>query len=212
MEKRKFTYYLLVYGLSFVVMLMLMIFSYTRINNETGEYGYFVSNSINVSGSMAEEFAMFGRSFKIGLFLIDIAALVLFPLALSLVFFLLDLGRGKIGKQSKEKTDAESYEKFIDNIGTTLNQTHKFNVEDYRHFRENKKFQECLRSLYEIYVNGESDNYSYYLLMRKFDKGTKERDAIEFLITFAEQKRKELEEKRKEKVEAQTNTEKNDEL
>ena len=48
--------------------------------------------------------------------------------------------------------------------------------------------------------------------MRKFDKGTKERDAIEFLITFAEQKRKELEEKRKEKVEAQTNTEKNDEL
>ena len=212
MEKRKLSYYLIVYGLSFIVMLMLMIFSYTRVNAETGEYGYFVSNSINVSGSMADEFFMFGRSFKIGLFLIDTAALILFPLALTLVFLLLDLGRGRVGKKSKEQSNKESYEKFIDDIGNTLNQTHLFNAEDYRHFRENSKFQECLKSLYDIYVNGESETHSYYLLMRKFDKGTKERDAIEFLITFAEKKRKELEEKRKAVEETQTQTENKDEL
>ncbi|MCR5741096.1 MAG: hypothetical protein K6G38_01355 [Gammaproteobacteria bacterium] len=200
MKRRTFKHYLLVYGVSFLFMFVLAIVSYTRVNSETGEYGYLVSSSINVSGAMANEFSMFGRPFIVGLFIIDMAAIFGFPLVLSLLFFIIDLARGRTGKVSEEQVQKEAYEKFIDGIGSTLNKTHKFNVEDFRHFRENDKFQGCLKNLYEIYSNGETEENKYVLIIRKFQKGTKERDAMEFLVTFTEEKRQELVAKEKAKA------------
>ena len=198
MKKHGFTHYLKVFLLSFAFMIVLAVFSYTRKNAETGEYLYLVSSSINVQGFWANEFVLFGRTFKIGLLLIDLAAAIIFPLALTGIFLLLDIGRGKAGKKSKEELNKERYEEFVDGIGHKLNQTHLFNVEDFRHFRENSKFQECLKKLYQIYSEGETEENTYFLVLRKFDKGTKERDAIEYLITYTGQKRQEFLDKEKE--------------
>ena len=204
MKKRTFKHYLLIYGVSFAVVLLFAIFAYVR-KDSAGEYGYLVSKNIPVSGIFAQEFTMFGRPIVFGLFLVDLAVVILFPLTVVLVFFLMDLGKGRAGKKTEEEINRESYEKFIDEIGKTLNQTHLFNVEDFRHFRENDKFQECLKRIYEIYLHGETEELTYYSIIRKFNKGTKERDALEFLVTFGEKKRLEairLEEEKKKEAEA----------
>ena len=138
-------------------------------------------------------------------FIFDLAAIFSFPAVLAIIFFLLDLGRGKTGKKKTEQLEKEKYENFIDSIGKTLNQTHKFNVEDFRHFRENKKFQDCLKHLYEIYLNGETEELSYFTLLRKFDKGSQEREAMEFLITFTERKRVEEAKKKEEQQSEEQN-------
>ncbi|MCR5564756.1 MAG: hypothetical protein K6F59_03030 [Gammaproteobacteria bacterium] len=204
MKKRTFKHYLLIYAVSFAVVLLFAVVAYSR-KFEDGSYGYLVSSNIPVSGAFASEFNMFGRPVVVGLFLIDLAVMLVFPLVVCLVFFLMDLGRGRAGKKTKEEINRESFEKFIDEIGRTLNQTHLFNVEDFRHFRENDKFQDCLKKIYEIYVHGETEELTYYSIIRKFQKGTKERDALEFLVTFGEKKRLEaikLEEEKKKELEA----------
>lgn len=189
MKRRTFKHYLIVYAISFAFMVVLAVIAYMRTDANTGSHQYLVSSSLQVSGAMAETFTLFGKVFVLGLFLLDMVAVFFFPAALAIIFYLLDLGRGKVGKKKTEEIEKEKYENFIDSIGKTLNQTHKFNVEDFRHFRENKKFQECLKHLYEIYLNGETEELSYFTLLRKFDKGTQEREAMEFLITFTERKR-----------------------
>lgn len=196
MKRHTFKHYLIVYSISFMFMVVLAVVAYLRVDQNTGSHQYLISSSIPVSGIMAETFTLFGKEFVFGLFLVDVTAMILFPAALAFVFFLLDLGRGRAGKKKTEEVEKEKYENFIDSIGKTLNQTHKFNVEDFRHFRENKKFQDCLKHLYEIYLNGETQELSYFLLLRKFDKGTQEREAMEFLITFTERKRVEEEKKK----------------
>ena len=204
MKKRTFKHYLLVYGISLAVVLAFAVFAYFRKDTD-GSYGYLVSKNIPVSGVFAQEFTMFGRPIVFGLFLIDLAVVIVFPMLVVLVFLLMDLGRGKTGKKTKEDINRESFEKFIDEIGKTLNQTHLFNVEDFRHFRENDKFQECLKKIYEIYLHGETEELTYYSIIRKFQKGTKERNALEFLVTFGEKKRLEairLEEEKKKELEA----------
>ena len=113
MKKHGFTHYLKVFLLSFAFMIVLAVFSYTRKNAETGEYLYLVSSNINVQGFWANEFVLFGRTFKIGLLLIDLAAAIIFPLALTGIFLLLDIGRGKAGKKSKEELNKERYEENI---------------------------------------------------------------------------------------------------
>lgn len=196
MKRHTFKHYLIVFFISLAFMIVLGIVAYSRKDIITGSHQYIVSSSVKVSGAMANTFNIFGKEFVLGLFLIDMVAVFGFPLALTLVFFLLDLGRGRVGKKKPEQIEKEKFESFVDSIGRTLNQTHKFNVEDFRHFRENSKFQEALKRLYNIYLNGETEECSYFSIMRKFNKGTQEREAMEFLITFTERKRVDEETKR----------------
>ena len=205
MKRHTFKHYLIVYAISFMFMVVLAVIAYLRVDQNTGSHQYLVSSTLSVSGAMAQTFFMFGKEFVLGLFLLDLAAIISFPAVLAIVFFLLDLGRGKTGKKKTEQLEKEKYENFIDSIGKTLNQTHKFNVEDFRHFRENKKFQDCLKHLYEIYLNGETEELSYFTLLRKFDKGSQEREAMEFLITFTERKRVEEAKKKEEQQSEEQN-------
>lgn len=189
MKKGTFKYYLVTFAMVFVFMAVLMVVQHAK-------GAYLVSDSISVSGVWANEISIFlykSNTYKLGLYLIDIAALIVFPVVFTTLFFLIDLATGKIANKKKkgQAQEQEKYEHFVDDIGATLNSTHKFNVEDFRHFRDNQKFQDCLKNLYKIYIEGESETNSYYLILRKFDKGTQEREAIEYLITFTEKKHKE---------------------
>lgn len=191
MKKGTPKYYILTFLMVFVFMTILMIISHAKGN-------YLISGTIATSGVWAKEFSIFlykGHTYKLGLYLIDIGSIILFPVVFTMIFFLIDLGTGKIGNKKKQAAEKEEkkYETFIDEIGATLNTTHQFDVEDFRHFRDNAKFQEALKNLYKIYTDGENEstNNTYFLIARKFEKGTKEREAVEYLITFTEQKRKE---------------------
>ena len=193
MKRGTFKYYLITFLMVFVFMLVVMVISHARD-------AYLISTNIKVKGIWASEFTMFlykDRTFELGKYLLDLLMLVVFPLIFTLVFVVIDLSMGRLRtKKNKEAIDSkEAYDKFIDEIGIELNKTRKFNVEDFRHFRSNVKFQNCLNTLYEIYKNGESENKSYILLLRKFDKGTKEKEAMEYLVTFTDRKRKQKLEK-----------------
>ncbi len=193
MKRGTFKYYLITFLMVFVFMVIIMIVSHARDT-------YLISASINVKGVWANEFSIFlykNRTFLLGKYLLDLLMLFVFPLIFTMVFVIIDLAMGRLRtKKNKEASDSkEAYDKFIDEIGIELNKTRKFNVEDFRHFRSNVKFQGCLNTLYEIYKNGETENKSYLLLLRKFDKGTKEKEAMEYLVTFTERKRKEKVEK-----------------
>jgi len=182
MKKRTPAYYLAVFGMLFAFMFILGIVSHAKGT-------YLVYNSLTTSGIWSTEFSIFlysGKTFILGPYLLDWAAIIVMPASLVLIFWLIDFSTGKLkGKKQKE---SEIYESFVDSIGAELNGTHLFNVEDYRHFRENAKFQECIKTLYYIYDKGADDNHNYPLILRKFEKGTKERDAVEYLITFTEKK------------------------
>ena len=193
MKRGTSKYYLVTYLMVFVFMLVVMVVSHARDS-------YLISSNINVKGVWASEFSMFlyrDRTFMLGKYLLDLVMLVVFPLIFTLVFVIIDLAMGRL-RTKKNKTEfdeKEAYDKFIDEIGIELNKTRKFNVEDFRHFRSNTKFQACLNTLYDIYKNGESETKSYLILLRKFDKGSKEKEAMEYLITFTERKRKQKVEK-----------------
>ena len=100
----------------------------------------------------------------------------------SLTFF-------KTKKKALEEEDNKKYDTFVDTIGSELNKVKAFTVEDFRHFRENPKLQDCLKRLYDVYLYGEKEGSNYFLILRKFDKGTTERNAVEYLVTFTDKLR-----------------------
>jgi len=188
MKKGTLKYYLSTFAMSYVFVLLLTIVSHSR-------GAYFVSGNLDFSGNMAREITCFlykGHTFVYGRFLIDEIGLIVFPIIFTFMFFLIDLLTKLIkGKKKREQEENErKYDEFVDDIGNELNRTHIFNQEDFRHFRENKKFQECLQKLYKIYTDGENEEVNYALVLRKFEKNTVERKAIEFLVVYTEKRRK----------------------
>ena len=186
MKKGTFKYYLGTFLMVFVFVLIMLIIAHAQGT-------YLVSSNITSTGVWAKVFHIFlYKNFDIvlGNYLLDLLCLFLFPLAFSLIFFGIDKITGLIKPKKKKTAEQEQlqYEKFCDDIASSLNKVKEFNVEDFRHFRSNNKFQECLKKLYLIYRDGESDNTNYALVLRKFEKGTTERNAIEYLITFTKKK------------------------
>lgn len=191
MRQKTFKHYLLTFGMVFVFMLILEIISHSKGI-------YLLSGSLEPAEDSvwANTFSIFlykDKEFVIGNYLIDILSLLIFPTLIAAIFFLIDFITGKIRKNRKvtPEVDKRLFEEFVEAIGSKLNKTHKFNAEDFRHFRENTKMQDCLKKLYEIYKYGEKEENNYHLVLRKFEKNTKEREAIEYLVAFTETKRKE---------------------
>lgn len=184
MKKRTPIYYLIMFLMVFVLMTVLTIVQHAK-------GAYLVSNTLEMNGMWAEKFTIFlykDYEFVIGLYILDLVAMILLPAILTVVFWLIDFVILKIKIKRNKGEDPELYNKFIDEIGTELNSTHLFNVEDFRHFRENAKFQETLKELYFIYTKGPDDLHNYPHILHRFEKGTTERNAVEFLITFTEKK------------------------
>ncbi len=186
MKKGSFKYYLVTFGLVFLFILIMLIMSHSQGL-------YLVSSQVKATGVWSKTFSIFlykEKTFIIGNYLLDVLALIGFPVGFGLVFFGIDkLSYALKSKKKKEaEKEKEQYETFIDDIGAELNRVKKFNVEDFRHFRENEKMQECLKKLYFIYRDGETENNNYELVLRKFKKNTVERDAIEYLVSFTQER------------------------
>lgn len=199
MKKGSFLYYLFLYGMVLVFMIVLVVSQHIK-------GGYLFLSETNATGFLANEFSIFlykNRTFIVGLYILDIVSVVFGPALLVGAFFGIDKLTALIKKKKGvSQEDTENYDKFVNAIGTDLNSTRKFNVEDFRHFRENSKFQNSLKDLFYIYDKGSDETHSYPLVLRRFEKGTKERDAVEYLITFSEKRKsdKALKEASKEKV------------
>ena len=196
------------YYLSTFIMAFAFIFILTIISHAGG--GYLISGSITFEGIWADTFQNFlykDKTFIVGNYVLDIIAIFVFPLFFVIIFWLIDFLTKKLKskKRRAEEEEREKYDEFINGVSKEMNATDKFNVEDYRHFRENQKFQECLKKLYLIYKEGETPNVNYALLERKFNKNSKEREAIDFLIDYTKRKRDEIESSNTPKTEEEKN-------
>lgn len=186
MKRGTFKYYLGTFLMVFVFVLIMLVIAHAQGT-------YLVSSNVTSKGVWSKSFHIFlykNFDFVLGNYLLDLLCLFLFPLAFSIMFFMVDKLTGLIKPKNKKTAEQEqlAYEQFVDSIGASLNKVNDFNVEDFRHFRNNSKFQECLKKLYLIYRDGELENVNYSLVLRKFEKGTVERNAIEYLITFTKKK------------------------
>jgi len=132
-----------------------------------------------------------GSVSKAGLYVLDWVFVLVFAVLFTAIFVVIDLVTGKFKTKSKlfKEYEQKHFDDFVDKIGGELNKVKLFNVEDFRHFRENNKLQECLKKLYQIYLYGETEECNYFLVLRKFQKGSTERSAIEYLVTFTEKER-----------------------
>jgi len=132
-----------------------------------------------------------GSMSKTGLIVLDWVFVVLFAVAFTLIFLIVDVVTGKFKTKTKlfKEYEQKHFDDFVDKIGGELNKVKIFNVEDFRHFRENNKLQDCLKKLYQVYLYGETEEVNYFLILRKFQKGSNERTAIEYLVTFTEKER-----------------------
>ena len=191
MKKDSKRYYLSTFIRALAFVLILTVITHAGGN-------YLISNEMKMDGVWAGEFQIFlykDKTFIVGNYIIDIGAIFIFPLFFVFVFWFIDFLVNKL-KSKKRKAEEEAkmkYDDFINEVSRKMNESDAFNVEDYRHFRENAKFQDCLRKLYVIYSEGENENASYSLLERRFKKGSKEKEAIDFLIEFTKEKTKEKE-------------------
>ncbi|MFP4479015.1 MAG: hypothetical protein ACLFPM_06235 [Candidatus Izemoplasmatales bacterium] len=82
----------------------------------------------------------------------------------------------------KKQVDYEG--KFLNAVGEKMRQSDEFLIEDYRRLQINYKFQQSLKMAYKIYIDGEDEVFNIEKLKRKFNKGTVENRAMEYVIDF----------------------------
>ena len=200
MKKESKRYYISTFIMALAFVLILNVI--TRAGGT-----YLISGNIEMDGVWAQEFEIFlykDKTFIVGNYVLDLIAIFVFPLFFVFIFWLVDFLVNKL-KSKKRRAEEEAkmkYDEFINEVSRKMNESNAFNVEDYRHFRENQKFQETLKKLYMIYSEGETETLSYALLERKFKKGSKEKQAIDLLIAITKEK----------SAEKETNPEKEEEV
>ncbi|HPE00292.1 MAG: hypothetical protein RBQ64_05185 [Candidatus Izemoplasmatales bacterium] len=113
---------------------------------------------------------------------------------LPLIFILIYYGSDSLMEKLFNKKKQVNYEeKFIEEIAKKMREDNAFLIEEYRRLQINEKFQESLKIGYEIYINGESDQFNNNKLERKFKKGTIEHKAVQYVIDYIRETQKPVE-------------------
>jgi len=113
---------------------------------------------------------------------------------LPLIFILIYYGSDSLMEKLFNKKKQVNYEeKFIEEIAKKMREDNAFLIEEYRRLQINEKFQESLKIGYEIYINGESDQFYINKLERKFKKGTIEHKAVQYVIDYIRETQKPVE-------------------
>ena len=107
-----------------------------------------------------------------------------FPIPFAFVFFVFIFDRlFMLIFPKNEKKQADAYNLFLVNSTEHLKTTGNYDIEDFKRFRSNEKFQRALKVLYKIETNGETDDANYKMIEKRFKKDTKEYNAIQSLIS-----------------------------
>jgi hypothetical protein len=113
---------------------------------------------------------------------------------LPLIFILIYYGSDSLMEKLFNKKKQVNYEeKFIEEIAKKMREDNAFLIEEYRRLQINEKFQESLKIGYEIYINGENDQFNISKLERKFKKGTVEHKAVQYVIDYIRETEKPVE-------------------
>ena len=83
----------------------------------------------------------------------------------------------------KKKQEVDLYEAFLLEATNLLKETGEFDIEDFKKFRNNVKFQRVLKILFRIKEHGETTDANYKMVEKRFKKDTKEQKAIEYLMS-----------------------------
>ena len=112
------------------------------------------------------------------------------PLIFILIYYLSDLILDKVFNR-KKKVNKE--DEFIQEIAKRMNDSNEFLLEDFRRLQINPKFQETLKIGYQIYLNGENENFNIDKIERKFKKESIEKRATKHIINYLKESEKPIE-------------------
>lgn len=115
----------------------------------------------------------------------DIWNLFTLPIIFVGIYWLGDTILQKIGDK-RYKTNYE--DQFVELVNLKMRESKRFLIEDFRRLQLNPKFQESLKMAYQIYHNGESENFTIAKLEKKFDSKTTEGIAMSFVIHEIQEK------------------------
>lgn len=115
----------------------------------------------------------------------DLYSLWFMPVVFTGVYYLSDVLMDKIGrKRKKNNYEAE----FLAVVSEKMRLDDSFLVEDYRRLQLNQKFQETLKIAYQIYQNGENEQFNFSRIEKKFRPDSVEFKAIQVVVELIKEK------------------------
>jgi len=112
------------------------------------------------------------------------------PLVFTGVYYFGDVILDKMGSKKRKKGVQE--EEFAGAISEIMRQSNLFLIEDFRRLQLNHKFQENLKIAYQIYINGETEQWTLAKLEKKFRPETSEAKAMEIVVKYVREQRDSL--------------------
>jgi len=88
----------------------------------------------------------------------------------------------------KKKINYES--KFLEAISIKMREGNEFVIEEFRKLQNNKVFQDDLKKAYQIYQNGETDNFGIDRLEKKYRKDSLEKRAMKYVVEYLKENKK----------------------
>lgn len=104
------------------------------------------------------------------------------PLGFTFFLYLFDTLFDRIFPSREKQTDDE-FTEFLKVTTAKVNEELDFTIEDFRRLRDNEKFQKSLWQLYQIKLFGETDEINFTMIRKKFKKDTREKKAVEVVIS-----------------------------
>jgi|LGVE01.1.fsa_nt_gb hypothetical protein len=83
---------------------------------------------------------------------------------------------------SQKTKKEDEYTSFIKFTTQEVNNQGDFSIEDFRRLRESDKFQKALFQAFHIKKDGETDEFNFIMLEKKFKRGSREHQAITIVI------------------------------
>ncbi len=115
----------------------------------------------------------------------DLYSLWFMPLVFTGVYYGTDVIMDKVGRKRK-KNDYEA--EFLMAVSKKMQEDNTFLVEDYRRLQINPRFQEVLRIAYQVYQNGENEQFTLARIEKKFRPETIEYKATNVVIELVREK------------------------
>lgn len=94
------------------------------------------------------------------------------------------------GKFASKKETKDFEALFLDAISEKMRESGDFTIEDFRRLQENPKFQKYVQIAYYIHRDDDPDIDKLHDFPGKFKDGSKEQEAMRYVIDFIEETKK----------------------
>lgn len=115
-----------------------------------------------------------------------VTSLISVPFMFTSFLFLFDRVFAWVFPSKSKKGDSE-FAFYLKRVGEIITEKCDFSIEGYRRLRGNTSFQKSLEQAYRILINGETEDFTFQFMEKKFKKDTNENIAL--LVVLEEVKK-----------------------